>query len=268
MPLTPEQRAQAVTFITANCDCWKKQGDKAATTLNAFDDAQLVAVAQGVRETNDKITTLEAVTNALREAASEPGLAVNAMPAFIKEKMKCDPKKDKDCPPEKGEKEATKNAANVPVAEPVKFRTREEFEAAMPPEVLNVWNTAKAVEASERANLTQRLRQIAANSSPARKALIENKLSTNPDVATMREVLGLVDDGSNGRAPANNSSGAGAPDFASWLGAAPAVNSGSGNGGWSQGGAESYEEAAPAVNSFTADVVASRRKELETGAKA
>ncbi len=94
MPLTPEQKAQAVTHLTTNCECWKGKAD----TLNALPDEALVDVY------NDKVKVQEAehIYNAVRTFAGDDTLTTNAMPAAL---AKGKPKKKP--PMEMGEEDDT-----------------------------------------------------------------------------------------------------------------------------------------------------------------
>ncbi len=187
MPLTPEQRKAHVTFITANCECWK--GPKDAETLNTFDDDKLVKLKAGI----DKSKAAELATNALSAIAKEfelpTNLVINDMPEALKKKAKkviTDPAHPDYQPP------ADKKPP-VGNAEPPKVLTLTEWEATLPPPARDVWNSAKAINMRELTNVRNQLIKIGeTETDPQRKEMIQNKLNANLPLESLTELLILV----------------------------------------------------------------------------
>ena len=97
--LTAKKREEVINHLCTNCDCWKAEGSK--ETLNELDDSQIVQL----------FTSNQAalVVNSLRTELDLPDdLALNAMPAFIKEAI--DKKKGKEEPD--GDEAKNKKAKN------------------------------------------------------------------------------------------------------------------------------------------------------------
>lgn len=59
MKLTDAQRTETVSFIVANCDCWK--GEDSVKVLNGMPDTQLVRVKEGVTKTQELVTNARKV---------------------------------------------------------------------------------------------------------------------------------------------------------------------------------------------------------------
>lgn len=94
--LTANQRETIIgALVTNGCGCWKEEDKEFLTTRT---DNRLVELAESAIASEER----EAVVNAVKEHA--PALTVNAMPAFIKEKMGGGKGKEKEA---KGEEEET-----------------------------------------------------------------------------------------------------------------------------------------------------------------
>lgn len=137
-------RNETIEFLVTNCDCWK--GDREA--LAKMSDAKLATLKANAEKHRD----LEAVVNAIKEGFSAPAdLTVNAMPAFIKEKIAAKKKKG-DEEEEDGEEDMEANcdkdmekkmAAN-------KRLTANEWLKAAPPEIQSAVRNAMAIEQAEK----------------------------------------------------------------------------------------------------------------------
>jgi aspartate carbamoyltransferase regulatory subunit len=148
-------KQENVSFLTANCDCWK--GDE--KTLNALPDEKLVKLRGEV----EKTLAANAVVESLAEL--QPTLTVNSMPDFIKKKMGVQPEEDE----EEEEEEVKKPTGNKAKPAPTK-PTLKDWEASMPPEALAVWNSAKKVVHTKKAEI---IAHLTANvSGDAKKNLI------------------------------------------------------------------------------------------------
>lgn len=130
MPLTAEQKTQAVDHLVTNCDCWKGKAD----VLNGLTDEQLVDIY------NAKVILAQAddVFAAVRDVTGNADLTVNAMAGAVKG-MK---KKPKAGCAEPDEDDAT---TNTPI------------EARLTPEEREAVENALAVTAAEKEQLVARL---------------------------------------------------------------------------------------------------------------
>lgn len=211
MPLSANERKALIDNVIANgCGCWQEEDRK---TLNEFKDDRL----QKLSAAATKGAEHEAVVNAVREAA--PELTANAMPAFIKEKIKA--KEDEEEAEGETENKKTKNkksTKNITADEcegddqdsecRAMFAALDaggstknkktgnslaEWEASMPVEARAVWNSAKQLEASARGAAVARLKKVAEASSPKRRELILNKLKGSPDLTALQEMLAMVE---------------------------------------------------------------------------
>lgn len=210
-------KAQIVTWLTTNCDCWKG-ADK---VLNTMDEAQL----KKLKANADKQQTLEVTANAFVKIAKSLGapddMALNAMPAYVEEKTKEVASADENAggstdPKPKTEEEITaeddvpppvkNNRSNVlPAKKPTangapKKMTIQEWLGQMPPEAQPVWNTAVELNNSVKVAASNKLKGLIANESdPRRKHRMQLALNSG-DVAKMQEVIELV-------GPTHNSGG-------------------------------------------------------------
>jgi hypothetical protein len=207
MALTAKQRKAKVSYLTANCECWKDKAD----TLNELDDEALAAVASQAEQLANNVEAVEAVRETL---GLEDELVFNA--EFVKSpdmkaKMKaaCEPEPEPVVKKNKARKtvendeddDALQTAIDEAVAKAV----------AAHPTVKNAERTV----AKERANLRARLTVVAntRGTTPAKKTLILNKLK---DAALpndqLEELLTLVGEPtSNRRHPVSDDDGD--PDY-------------------------------------------------------
>lgn len=195
MPLSANERQALIDNVIANgCGCWQEEDRK---TLNEFKDDRL----QKLSAAATKGAEHEAVVNAIHEAA--PGLTANAMPAFIKEKIKAKQDEEEaegETENKKTKNKKTKNADEEEYGEEETMNGGKKtanslaaWEASMPVEARAVWNSAKQLEASARGAAVARLKKVAEASSPKRRELILNKLKGSPDLTALQEMLAMVE---------------------------------------------------------------------------
>jgi hypothetical protein len=136
MPLTPDQKTQAVTHLVANCDCWKGKAD----TLNGLPEDALVGIY------NDQVRLAQAtdVYDAVRDLTGNADLTVNAMPAAVGA-MK---KKAKPGCAEPDADDATTNTTP---------RTTAEWMEAAPVEIREAVTNALQITNAEKAKLVNTL---------------------------------------------------------------------------------------------------------------
>lgn len=169
MKLTDKQRTEIVDFLVANGDCWKHQEDR--KILNGFADTKLMVL----KATAEKLQQQEAVVNAVKQGFRVPdALTLNAMPAFIREKIK-GKKKGKE---EEGEDEYEENRKpeeGVEDVEDDEFKaimadmrekgkvsnrrppTANEWLATAPPDIRRAVQNAMQIEKREREHIVEHL---------------------------------------------------------------------------------------------------------------
>ena len=171
-------RQEAIDYITANCDCWK--GD--AETLNKLSDDKLVKLK---RET-DKILEQQAVVNAVRQGFGAPAsLTVNAMPAFIQEKI--DAKKKAAAGEE--EEELDEKGNPVKKAPPKKEMSTNEWMQAAPPDVREAVQNSLVIVKREQSAIVQKLVANVANAET--KKTLAARLMQKP-LEELRDMLAMI----------------------------------------------------------------------------
>lgn len=124
MKLTPEQRKEHVSYLTANCDCWKRKGDEAI--LNGLSDEKL----------SDLRTGAEKAAQVQNSAKAAP--VVNA--SMDDDGDECEPK-----------------AKKVQNSTPARPKTAKEWLAEAPPEIQSAVQNAMRIDMRERQVLASRL---------------------------------------------------------------------------------------------------------------
>lgn len=224
MTLTPQQKAEAVKFLTTNCDCWKN-GEAALNSLPDDNLAKLVVKEKKVKEQAKAYAERDKIANAAEEYAEKNQLVFNAeagefvsnkpMLAAGDECPECGTKltakdvktgKCHDCgealsdaeddsQTENTVNEKTKNVSNDKGVSNnnKKGQTLQQWEDSMPPAARAVWNSAKNVEKRERTRLLKNLKTIVDNEpNQARKEMIINKTKQARTVSDLEELLTLV----------------------------------------------------------------------------
>lgn len=166
------KKEKMVAFLTANCDCWKGEGD--AEVLANFDEPKLKTLIDATK----RATANDAALNEIREGfgAEAEGLTANAMPAFIKAKAApAVPTEDEEMeeeaeavpppPMKKGKKKVP--AMNQETETPAKPPTLNEWLASAPVEVQEMVSNARAVEKGAKEAIVKKL---VGNSSAKSKA--------------------------------------------------------------------------------------------------
>jgi len=143
MILNATQRKTIVTELTANCACWRDGAD----VLNEMTDERLLAVAKAHKEATENAIVVDAVRETFKPPAS---LAINEMPAFIKEKIAA---KDEEDEEEEDEKKSAAPAANTKTV----AKSAEQWLAEAPAEIRTAVANAMAIERREKQLLVDRL---------------------------------------------------------------------------------------------------------------
>jgi len=197
-------RKTAVSFLVANCDCWKDKG-KSEPILNGMTDDQLKAQVRNTRlvlvVNQLKVKGVAGVMSRNAEEEAAPGVPYTDLAALLG--VEVDPAADPvafttelkgkleeimskltaSAPPPPAdeapmelsalegtetEEEKRKREAAMAGNRKAKPQTLKDWEATMPAEARSVWNSAKAAVAREKAEL---VRKLTANSTEAgRKA--------------------------------------------------------------------------------------------------
>lgn len=144
-------RSASISFLTANCECWKAPEDKAI--LDGMTDAALSKLEQNAK----KPSPGPAATHV------PPPVANTAAPAVVT--------------PQPTVAQMIANAV-TPVAPVVKELTMEEFRRLMPAEAKAVWNSAEEIVDRERATLIGRITVNVTDQ--AQKVQLATSLSTEP----------------------------------------------------------------------------------------
>lgn len=166
-------RAAMITFLTANCECWKGKDD--AEVLNEFTDAKLkILVDSSKRATENARVAAEstAVVNAVRETSGESEMTVNAMPDFIKKKIGKKKGKKKDDEEDDEEEEVVENRSKP------KVETEEEWLKNAPPGITATVNFARRIETKEKSKAVAALTQHVTNAE--QKKALAAKLMAKP----------------------------------------------------------------------------------------
>lgn len=188
---------QLVTWLVANCDCWK--GDKSKETLNALDETQL----KGLKQNAEAAKTLTLTNNALKTAGIEVTDPTKLPEAIKTNAMGTCPEcggrmKDKTCPG-CGYKQPTGNAKVEPKPAPTDTATvtKEQVTNALrgmsEREVLELFpalkqtiNTAKDVVEKERVEVINKLTAHFKDPEERKAKILKLK---DKDLPTLNEML-------------------------------------------------------------------------------
>lgn len=150
-------RKATIAYLTTNCGVWK--GEEA--TLEKFSDEQL----KKLKINAERAKANEAVANAVREASGDDSLALNAMPAFIKEKIA-----GKGKPGEKEEEEEEEEVENGKPPFPPKKPAANAELAALRAQVATLTANEEKRNRKEKVELVRRLTANLEAQPEARKA--------------------------------------------------------------------------------------------------
>jgi hypothetical protein len=175
---TDMNKAQLVSWLTTNCDCWKG-ADK---VLNTMEDDQLKKLKVNAEKAHEDAVVVNAVRSKLKAAgATDDDLTANEMPAFIEEKIE-DKKKAKPAAgsadgenPEPEEDEEVTMEDDVPKPTGNRKVTLKQMLANASPEEKAVWDTAVRINNEAKKSLVRRL--VANVQNPeVRKKLVANHM--------------------------------------------------------------------------------------------
>lgn len=184
MPLTPAQRAEHVTFITTNCECWKDPAD--LDILNKMTDDKLVKLKSST-ETGKKLAAIAGVVTTKFGEDVTNVMAVNAEGGYEALMKKC-----KDVMKPTGNETPT-----VPPPPPVPVTPTSNFGVEDVKKVLNALTPAerqlfyspedraalshsRAIVQREFDGVVAQLKAIVANTTDAKKKMvIEHELAAN-----------------------------------------------------------------------------------------
>lgn len=199
-------RDQMIAYLTTNCSCWKEKGAVLANKEILSDDdlRRLVADARLNQERT-------AVVNSLRsELELGDGVALNAMPAALaealakkgkgpmasKKKKKMDDEEDAADQGDDEEAEGESPTGNQRTLSP------EEWLAAAPPQMREVWNSSVKIHDNHKAQVVGKIQQLIANTrSESKKARLTALLESNPTVNQLQAAYDLAAEDAG---PANN----------------------------------------------------------------
>lgn len=163
MKLTPEQRKEHVSYLTANCDCWKKQGDDAI--LNGLPDGKLADLRAGTEKAVQNQRTLTA--NAAKAAA---------------DKIAAD--------------EAERRSKETQVQNSQTPKTAKEWLAEAPPEIQSAVQNAMRIDLRERQVLANRLVANVADEGRRKEKFAS---LVKKDLAELRDLVELIPVTANSR---------------------------------------------------------------------
>ncbi len=203
MALTQQERQGIITFLTANCDCWKQQGDH--EVLNRFTDEKLVAL----KDHADGAERASAVANtAIRGFADDAGrfayrinpdngrwerkeMTANeptyeedepddshrqerAPPPRRRPPMAQEPPPEEEEYVDEEEEQYAENRKRA-MAGNARARTTDEWLRNAPPDVQNTYNTARQLEQREKDKV---IAQLLVNVSESEKRAHRDRLQT------------------------------------------------------------------------------------------
>lgn len=187
----PMNRDQAISHLTTNCDCWKGKKDLLSNKTH-FTDDDITKLMTNFQAGQLAVNSLKEIGQAVGAPAT---LTINAMPAFVKEKVAAAPAAAK-CP-ECGAAMADGKcpdcgygAAAEPEAAPVgnKKRTTEQWIADAPPEAREMLN---GLINNERTVKTSLITKIVANAKAGTKERLQKTLATK-SVSELRDLVSLL----------------------------------------------------------------------------
>lgn len=186
MSLSRKRKQGIVTFLVANCACWKGQEE----ALNEMEDEVLVGLEADAKTLK---ANQEAVAAVREQLGLEESVAFNAdfvnneMPAFIKKKVKAkDPEEEEDDEEEEGYMPPKKNQQGEEPIEPLAKR--------LTPKERAVWNRVVRRDNEIREQVVGRLTEIASAPTTNAKVAgrIKAKLKSNATTEELEEYLDLV----------------------------------------------------------------------------
>lgn len=185
-------KAQAIDFLVANCDCWKdKEGRE---TLNSLKDARVIKLAEGA----EGFANATAVVNAVKEELGEE-LTANEMPEALKKAAaakaaKGKGKKDAEPDPKDPEEETEGDAETPAMNKGKKMTLTERLKTEGTPEERAVWNTAVRLNKAEKVRILNRL--VSHIEDDTRRETTFNKLAKK-DLADLQELAELLPTSNN-----------------------------------------------------------------------
>lgn len=184
---TPDMatREQNIKTLTANCDCWKGK-EKVLSNKDAFSDDDLAKLVKNAQEHKDSAL----VVNAVREQLKiDPKLAVNAMPAFLKERMKS---AEEDEGEEEEEEEEEANSKAKPAQNARAWKGLDDWlkdPASAPQEVKELVKNGIKVDRREKRKLVQQLLGNVRDDN--KRKLLANRYMAKP-LDELEELVSLI----------------------------------------------------------------------------
>lgn len=177
---TAMNRDQAITHLTTNCVSWKGKKEL-LSNKQSFTDEEVIRLAQEHQANTLAVNTLQQIG---KQVGAPETLTINAMPAFIKDKMAVDPEEEEEETDEYDNPIGKKKAVPVGNAK----RTTEQWIADAPPEAREMLN---GLIANERSAKTELIGKLVANAKPEVKARLQKSLSTKL-VHELRDLVELL----------------------------------------------------------------------------
>ena len=183
MKLTPEQRRGHVTYLTANCECWKGGKDD-ETVLNSLTDEKLAKLVEATKKSKEA----EAVASAAR--AGFGTLAANADATQLADAVKvATGKAATDAKAAADKIEADRKAMEAQVQNATKQKTLEEWMAEAPPQIQQLVKNAERVNNREKQAVIQR---IVANVQDDSKRQAKAKSLMSKSMEELLEIADLI----------------------------------------------------------------------------
>jgi hypothetical protein len=182
MPLTAEQKTQAVTHLVTNCACWKGK----EKVLNELPEEALV----GIYNDQVHLAAAQDVFAAVKDLTGNAELTVNAMPAALAAAKKMKKKSNEGC----NDNDGDEMTGNTVVVQP---KTADEWMAAAPVEIREAVTNALSITSEEKTKLVARL--VAGVKDDALKARLTANHLKKPLPQLRDEVAALPAPTTNGR---------------------------------------------------------------------
>lgn len=179
MALSANDRATIIDFLTANCECWKHQGDR--ELLATFNDEKLTHLKQAAEREQQVITVANAAVTGFQDGN---GVAYRLNPETGKwESAKLGKRhgadaEDRGQPPAGGDVQNTGSSGSPP-SSPKKPMTFEEIIRNSPPEIQSRFQSLLQQEQIEKARLVDHLLSNSAID-PAERPVHQERLYQKP----------------------------------------------------------------------------------------
>lgn len=183
-------RDQAINHLTTNCDCWKGKKEL-LTNKTHFTDEDITKLMTNFQAGQLAVNSLKEIGQAVGAPAT---LTINAMPAFVKEKVAMAAPAAAKCPEcgaAMADGKCPECGYGTAKEEPVvgnKKRTTEQWLADAPPEAREMLN---GLIANERSAKSELISKLVANAKPGAKERLQKSLASKT-VIELRDLVSIL----------------------------------------------------------------------------